>query len=60
MTRAQPRPGITPEELEQQRRRREELANDPATEGRVVFDSGWYDHVDGDPLPDIETFRVPR
>ncbi len=26
---------------------------------RVVFDSGWYDHNPGDPLPDIETFRVP-
>lgn len=24
----------------------------------VVFDSGWYDHRPGDPLPPIESFRI--
>lgn len=27
---------------------------------RIVFDSGWYEHRHGDPLPPIESFRVPR
>jgi len=24
----------------------------------VVFDSGWYEHRPGDPLPPIESFRI--
>lgn len=29
-----------------------------AREGRVIFDSGWYEHRPGDPLPPIESFRI--
>ena len=27
---------------------------------RVVYDSGWYDWQPGQPLPSIESFKVPR
>ena len=35
---------------------REQERNTP----RRVYDSGWYQHNPGDPLPDIETFRIKR